>query len=119
MSDRIRLQGIEVNAHHGVYPEERRQGQRFLVDLELEADLRDAAASDQLADTIDYADLAQRVHQRVAGETWNLIERVAERVAELVLEDGRVAAVTVTVTKPEAPFPVPVGAVSVTLRRSR
>ncbi|MFO7548825.1 MAG: dihydroneopterin aldolase [Acidimicrobiia bacterium] len=119
MTDRIRIHGIEVFAHHGVLPHETELGQPFVVDVELRLDLSQAAAGDDLEDTVDYGSLARRVHDRVASERWDLIERVAGRVADVVLEDPRVIETEVTVTKPKAPFPVPVGSVSVTLTRRR
>lgn len=119
MTDRIALAGLEIFAYHGVLDSEQAEGQLFGVDVALDVDLAAAGASDDLGDTIDYGLLAERIHQRVAGERWNLIERVAQRVAELVLEDRRVMAVEVTIHKPQAPIPVPFGDVTVTLRRSR
>ncbi|HLT97927.1 MAG TPA: dihydroneopterin aldolase [Acidimicrobiia bacterium] len=119
MSDRIQVTGIEVFAHHGVLEEEQRDGQLFSVDVEIELDLRRAAHTDDLADTADYGELAERVSARVAEERWNLIEKVAQRVADLVLEDERVQATTVTVHKPQAPISVPFRDVTVTVRRSR
>lgn len=119
MTDRIRIHGIEVFAHHGVLAHEIGLGQPFVVDVELRLDLSVAAAGDDLEDTVDYGLLARRIHDRVASERWDLIERVAGRVADLVLEDHRVTETEVTVTKPKAPFTVPVGAVSVTLTRRR
>lgn len=119
MSDRIALSGISVFAHHGVLAEERRRGQRFLVDVIVHLDLRVAGEGDRLADTVDYGDLAVRIHDLVAGERHDLIESVAERVAGLVLSDPRVEEVEVTVHKPDAPIPVQVGSVSVTVRRRR
>jgi dihydroneopterin aldolase len=117
--DQIRLTGISVRAHHGVYPEEQEQGQDFVVDLVAHLDLTAAGDSDRLEDTVDYGDLALRVHDLVATERWNLLERVAERVAQLVLEDERVREVEVTVHKPQAPIAVPFDDVSVTVRRWR
>ncbi len=119
MTDQIVLRGIAVWARHGVYAEERERGQRFLVDVVADVDLSPAGTSDDLAATVDYGELARAVHERVAGERWDLIERVAERVAELVLEDRRVRAVEVTVHKPQAPMPVTVADVAVVVRRSR
>ena len=113
----IRLTGIEVFARHGALAVERRRGQTFVVDLVIELDLSAAGESDDLADTVDYGMLAVKVHDLVAGERWNLIERVAARVAEMVLEFEAVQAVEVTVHKPQAPIPVPFEDVSVTIRR--
>lgn len=119
MADRIGVAGLEVHARHGVYEHERRHGQVFLVDLELDVDLSAAAASDDVDDTVDYGALAEAVTARVSGEQWNLIERVASRVADLVLEDARVHRVLVTIHKPDAPMGVDVGDVFVTLERDR
>jgi 7,8-dihydroneopterin aldolase/epimerase/oxygenase len=115
----IRLTGLEVFAHHGVFTDEKDRGQEFLVDVDIDADIDPEALSDDLSSTIDYGTLAQAIHDRVAGERWNLIETVANRVADLVLEDGLVRSVTVTVHKPGAPIPVPFDDVAVRLRRTR
>ncbi|MDP8957604.1 MAG: dihydroneopterin aldolase [Actinomycetota bacterium] len=117
--DRIELRGIRVFARHGALSQEQQEGQEFLVDLTIQADLARAGSSDDLADTVDYCRLAERVAERVAGERWDLLERVAQRVAELVLEDERARSVEVTVHKPGAPLPVPVEDVSVTVARRR
>ncbi len=118
MNDRITVSGVEVFARHGVLESEA-EGQPFVVDVGLELDLSAAGKSDDIGDTVDYGDLASRIHRTVADERWNLIERVAERVAEVVLDDHRVMAVEVTVHKPRAPMPVAFDDVTVTIRRSR
>jgi dihydroneopterin aldolase len=81
--------------------------------------LRDAAASDDVADTVHYGELAEKVAAVVAGEPVNLIETLAERIAVVALEDPRVRAAAVTVHKPHAPIPLTFADVSVTVRRSR
>jgi dihydroneopterin aldolase len=118
-SDSIHLSGIEVFAFHGVLPEETAQGQTFLIDVEVGLDLSRAGASDDLADTVDYGSLVQRVHDLVATDRWNLIERVAARVAESILEDPRADSVVITVHKPAAPIGVGFSDVAVTVRRER
>jgi dihydroneopterin aldolase len=115
--DRLKLTGIEVFAHHGVLPEEKQIGQRFLIDLEVELDLRAAGMTDNLAETIDYGGLAERVHELVAGNRWNLIEKVAEETAEMVLSVPTIKAVKVTVHKPNAPIAVDFADVSVIIDR--
>ena len=117
--DRISVTGIEVFAHHGVLDHERELGQRFVVDLALDLDLAPAAASDDVADTVDYGALAGDVAALVADGPVDLIETVAERVAARCLADARVAATEVTVRKPSAPLPVVAREVAVTLRRRR
>ncbi|NIA24976.1 MAG: dihydroneopterin aldolase [Gammaproteobacteria bacterium] len=119
MNGQIKLDGIRVFAHHGVFPEERQAGQTFVIDVTMHLDLEPAVTTDDLTATIDYGALAQAIHDRVADESWGLIERVAGRVADLVMEDKRVEVVEVTVHKPEAPITVPFDDVSVTIRRSR
>jgi dihydroneopterin aldolase len=119
VTDSITITGIEVFAYHGVLPEEKEEGQRFVVDVEVSLDLSAAGDSDGLGETVDYGLLAQRIHDVVAAERWDLIERVAERVAETVLEDARITEVVATVHKPEAPIAVPFSDVAVTVRRGR
>ncbi|MEX1125862.1 MAG: dihydroneopterin aldolase [Acidimicrobiia bacterium] len=119
MTDRIDLIGIEVRARHGALPEEKTRDQLFLVDVAVFLDTTPAATSDELTSTVDYGDLAKAVHGLVAGESHNLIETVANRVAALVLKDPRVEHVIVTVHKPQAPIPLVFGDVSVTVDRTR
>lgn len=119
MTDRIEISGIEVFARHGVLEHERVEPQRFVVDLTVKLDLSRAGASDDLADTVDYGRLAQEAHDVVAGESYQLIERVADRVAARILADPSVERVIVKVHKPDAPIPLDFGDVSVTIERSR
>jgi 7,8-dihydroneopterin aldolase/epimerase/oxygenase len=116
-SDRIGLRGLRAKGVHGVYPAERERAQEFVVDVELDLDLAPAARSDDVADTVHYGELAERIVAVVAGPSVNLIETLAGRIAEVCLTDGRVDAVTVTVHKPAAPIPHEFADVSVTLRR--
>jgi dihydroneopterin aldolase len=115
--DRIELRGLRVRGHHGVFEHERRDGQDFVVDLVVELDLRAAAASDDLADTVDYGALATRAAAIVGGEPCDLVEAVAGRIADDVLSDGRVRAVEVTVHKPRAPIPLEFADVAVVVHR--
>ncbi|GLI03515.1 dihydroneopterin aldolase [Phytohabitans aurantiacus] len=117
--DRIKLTGLRARGRHGVYDFERAQGQDFLVDVELELDLTRAARSDDVADTVHYGELAERLVAVVAGEPVNLIETLAERLAEVCLSDTRVEVATVTVHKPQAPIPHEFSDVAVTMRRER
>lgn len=119
MADRIQLTGLRVRGRHGVFAHERRDGQDFLVDATLWLDSRLAAASDELADTVDYGGLAERIAAVVGGEPVNLIETLAARLAELCMADERVIAAEVTVHKPHAPIAREFADVAVTARRSR
>lgn len=118
-ADRIELRGLRVRGHHGVFDHERRDGQDFVLDLVLEVDLAAAAGSDDLVDTVDYGALAEGAAAIVAGPPRRLIETVAGEIAERVLADDRVAAVEVTLHKPQAPITVPFDDVAVVLRRER
>jgi len=117
--DEITLTGLTVFGYHGVFDFERRQGQEFTVDLTLQLSLVAAAASDDVADTVHYGELADTVAAIVAGEPVNLIETLANRIADAALEDARVQNVAVTVHKPSAPIQQSFADVSVTVRRRR
>lgn len=117
--DRIVLTGLTVRGNHGVFDFERRDGQDFVLDVALELDTTVAAASDDLADTVHYGELAGALAAVVTGEPVNLLETLAARLADVCLADHRVGAATVTVHKPQAPIPLTFGDVSVTIRRQR
>jgi dihydroneopterin aldolase len=107
-----------VRGFHGVLPQERRDGQDFLVDVVLHLDVTEAAATDDLARTVDYGGLAQQLADVVAGEPVDLLETLASRLADVCLVDPRVLRAEVTVHKPAAPLPVAFDDVSVTVTRS-
>jgi dihydroneopterin aldolase len=119
VSDRIRLAGLQVRGFHGVFEHERRDGQDFLVDAELELSTETAAASDDLADTVNYGDLANRLAAVISGKPVNLLETLAARLIDECLADPRVEAATITVHKPQAPIPLTFADVAVTIRRTR
>ncbi|MDX6287361.1 MAG: 7,8-dihydroneopterin aldolase/epimerase/oxygenase [Frankiales bacterium] len=118
-SDMIVLRGLRVRGNHGVLPEERSNGQIFVIDAVLSVDVTMAAQSDNLADTIDYAALAQRLAAIVEGEPVDLIETLAARLVAECLTDRRVQHAEVTVHKPEAPVGLPVDDIAVTVSRGR
>jgi dihydroneopterin aldolase len=115
--DRIELRGLRAVGTHGVLPEERDRPQPFEVDLDVALDLRAASASDGLDDTIDYGALAVRAASVVTDERHALLERLAQRIADTVLEDPRVRGVTVTVRKLRPPVPVDLATAAVRLVR--
>jgi dihydroneopterin aldolase len=117
--DRISLTGITAFGHHGVFDSERQQGQRFIVDVTCILDLSSAASSDDLGKTIDYGVLAQAVVADIERDPLNLIEALADRIAITCLRYDAIQCVEVTVHKPQAPMPVDVADVAVTLTRSR
>lgn len=119
MSDTIRLTGLRVRGHHGVYDFERERGQDFVVDVTLELDLAPAAGTDDVTMTVHYGELAERLAAIIEGDPVNLIETLADRLAAACLADSRVAAATVVVHKPQAPIERAFGDVSVTIRRTR
>jgi dihydroneopterin aldolase len=119
MSDQLAVRGIEVHAHHGVFDFERRDGQTFLIDLLLDLDTRAAAATDDLAETVDYGALVADVVAAVEKDPVDLIETLAQRVADVCLGHAQVASVQVTVHKPHAPIAATFDDVALTINRSR
>ena len=119
MSGRIALTGLRARGRHGVYDFERAQGQDFVVDVCLELDLGKAVAGDDVADTVHYGELAEKLVEVVTGEPVNLIETLAGRLLAVCLSDPRVDAAEVTVHKPQAPIPHDFADVAVTLRGRR
>jgi dihydroneopterin aldolase len=119
VTGRITLSGLRAKGHHGVYDFERAEGQDFVVDVRLDLDLSRAAASDDVADTVHYGELAGKLVAVIGGEPVNLIETLAARLLDVCLADDRVQAAEVTVHKPQAPIPHEFADVAVTLRRSR
>jgi dihydroneopterin aldolase len=117
--DRLAVLGIEAFGHHGVLPEERRDGQTFVVDLALGLDTRTAAGSDDLRDTVDYGTLVARVKEAIESDPVDLIETLAQRLVEICLEDPRVRRAEVTVHKPGAPIAARFADVTLTVTRSR
>ncbi|GIE87464.1 dihydroneopterin aldolase [Actinoplanes regularis] len=121
MTGQITLTGLRARGRHGVYDFEREQGQDFVVDvrLDLDLDLGRAAATDDVADTVHYGELATALVEVLTGEPVNLLERLADRLLDVCLADPRVSAAEVTVHKPQAPIPHEFADVAVTLRRER
>jgi dihydroneopterin aldolase len=115
--DRILISGLREMGVHGVLAEEQERAQPFGVDLELLVDLAPAGASDQLADTVDYGALCEAVSKIVATEHYQLLERLAERIAEVCRADPRVAGVVVEVRKLEPPVRVRLDHVGVRIER--
>ena len=118
-TDRLAVYGIETVGHHGVLDFERRDGQVFRVDLVLGVDTAPAARSDDLQDTVDYGTLVTAVKQAVETEPVDLIETLAQRIADVCLKDARVQWAEVTVHKPDAPIEATFTDVALTIQRSR
>jgi 7,8-dihydroneopterin aldolase/epimerase/oxygenase len=119
LPDLIELRGLRAVGICGALPEERERPQPFEVDLDVEADLSVAGGSDRLEDTVDYGALSEAVVAVVTGEQPILLERMAQRIAEVVLATPGVAAVTVVVRKLRPPVPVALDTSGVRIRRTR
>ena len=117
--DRISLHGVRATGFHGVLADEKRDGQEFVVDVVLHMDLAPAGTSDDLALTINYAEVGADVVARIEGPSLDLIESLAEQIAGDALARPGVYTVEVTVHKPSAPVGVPFGDVAVTVERRR
>lgn len=117
--DTIAIRGISAHAYHGVYDWERAQGQTFRIDAVLELDTAPSAAGDELEKTVNYAEIAQELHVVLTGEPVDLLETLAQRLADVCLASPLVDAVEITVHKPEAQLGVPFDDVTVRIRRER
>lgn len=117
--DEITLTGIRTFGYHGVYADERRDGQYFIVDLTLFVDTRRAAETDDVVDTVHYGEVAELVATIVSGDPVDLLETLAAHLATSLLAIDQVRRVRVTIHKPDAPIPVPFTDVSVTIVRGK
>ena len=116
--DRISLRGLRVVGVHGILPEEKERAQPFELDIDVDADLAAAAASDDLADTLDYGRIATTAAGIVATESFHLLERLAARIADaIVAAEPSATRVTVTVWKLRPPVPVQLERAGVTVTR--
>lgn len=119
MGDRIELRGLRASGICGVLPEERDRAQPLEVDLDVVADLSRPGRSDELVDTVDYGAICSIVERVITTETFELLERLAERIAEVVLADEAVAEVEVAVRKLRPPVPQQLATAGVRISRSR
>lgn len=119
MTDELQIRGIECYGHHGVFEFERREGQVFILDLVLGLDTRLAATSDDLHDTVDYGSLVSSAKAAVENDPVDLIETLAQRIANICLLDDRVEWAKVTVHKPDAPIDATYSDVALTITRKR
>ncbi|ACP33832.1 dihydroneopterin aldolase [Corynebacterium aurimucosum] len=118
MADRIELTGLECFGYHGVFEEEKKTGQPFIVDITCWLDT--AGIEDDLSRTVNYAELADVAADIVEGPSRDLIETVAEEVAETAMQRFEILhAIEVTIHKPKAPIPRTFADVAVVARRSR
>ena len=120
MTDTIFIKGVVVHARHGVMKHETEVGQRFVIDLELYADLSESSRSDRLSDTISYSSVAETATDAFKNANYKLLERAAGAVADAILVSfPRVRTVKVTVHKPHAPIAEIFEDVGVVLTRNR
>lgn len=119
MLDRVSLRGLKARGNHGVFAKERDEGQTFVVDVVLGVDTRPAARSDDLTLTVHYGEVAEDVVGVVQGDPVDLIETLAQRIADVCLARPLVQEVEVIVHKPDAPITVPFDDVTVTIVRGR
>lgn len=118
--DKIKINGLEIFANHGVFPEENILGQKFLVDCELILSLRNAGIKDDLKETPDYAKVCADINDIMTGENFKLIEAAAEKTAsELLLKYNEVSEIRLEIKKPWAPVHMPVDNISVEITRKR
>src|SRR4029077_11553502 len=120
MPDTIFITGVVIHARHGVMAHETEVGQRFVIDLELYADLQESSRSDKLADTVSYSNVVATATEAFRDTNYRLLERAAGAVADAILAAyPRVRAVKVTVHKPHAPIAAIFDDVGVVLTRNR
>ncbi|MFT4262673.1 MAG: dihydroneopterin aldolase [Nocardioides sp.] len=116
--DELAVHGIECFGYHGVFEFERREGQTFVIDLVLGLDTSAAAATDDLHQTVHYGTLVADVKAAVERDPVDLIETLAQRIADVVLLENRVQWVRVTVHKPDAPIEATFRDVALTITRA-
>ncbi|MCL2408682.1 MAG: dihydroneopterin aldolase, partial [Oscillospiraceae bacterium] len=118
--DKISIKNLEIFANHGLFPEENALGQKFVISAELFANLRGAGETDDLSLSLDYGGICGTIKSFVEGNTFKLIETVAERLAEkLLVGNPRLQSVRLEVKKPWAPVAMHLDTVSVEITRSR
>lgn len=117
--DVIHLRGLQFYAYHGVLPEEQKLGQTFLIDVDLSFDLQKAGLSDEVRDTLNYAEAYAKIKEVVQGGPYRLLEYLAEQIAERLLAAFPCDQVRVEVHKPQAPVPGVFRDISVEILRRR
>ena len=116
--DRIEINDLEIYGNHGVFPEENKLGQKFLISCRMDVDTRKAGKSDDLDESVDYGRISHMIYNIVNENTFALIEKLAERIAEeILLSDVKIKGVQITVKKPWAPIGLPLKDVLVKIER--
>lgn len=118
--DKISIKGLKLFAYHGVNPEEKEDGQNFIIDLDYYLNIVKACNQDTLEDTVSYAKVVKVIRRVFTAEKYDLIERAAQVVADAVLDEfTEITKVEITLKKPEAPIKVDFDYVAVTICRER
>ena len=118
--DKIIINGLEVYAYHGVNPEEKADGQNFIINAELFVDLSAPCETDELNDTVNYSKVIKLITRIMTSEKYNLIEHAAQKTADgLLAEFDRIQKVKLTLKKPDAPIKADFNFVAVEIERER
>src|SRR5687767_852641 len=117
--DRILLNGLSFFGRHGCHAAEQELGQKFIVDIELECDLSAACASDDLQDSIDYVSIYNAARDVIEGESAQLLESLAQRIADFALQDARVVSAWVRIRKPHIALPGALDYIGIEITRGR
>ena len=115
----IELRGIALQGYHGVLEHERREGQRFLVDVELDLEHEQAARSDRIEEAVDYRDVVALVRRVSDGHAYHLLEALSAALADALIAELPVSAVRVRVRKPDVVLDPPVEYAAVSVERRR
>ena len=119
MSDFIEIRRIAGFGYHGLFEDERQNGQSFEVDVKLELKNKRAGKSDLITDAVDYSEVIRVVHLLIVGEPVNLIERLAQIIATVLLDTFPIKSVEVVLHKANAPVGIPVGDIAICIKRTR
>ncbi len=120
MLDKITIKGLKIFAFHGVNPEEKENGQNFIIDLDYYVDISNACHSDNIDDTVSYAKVVKIVRKAFTDEKYDLIEKAAQVVADAVLNGfSTIQKIEVTLKKPEAPVSADFDYMAVSISRER
>jgi dihydroneopterin aldolase len=118
--DKITVKGLKLFAYHGVNPEEKRDGQEFIIDMDYYLDLGGACKSDDLNETVSYAKVVKAIRRVFTAQSYDLIERAAQEVCDSLFEEfEKIQKIEITLKKPQAPVKAEFDYMAVTLTRTR
>lgn len=121
MTQKILIKGLRVYGYHGVMEHERDEGQYFIIDAAIKVDAKRASSTDDISNTVSYAEIAQLIAENVRNNPVNLLETLSQRIAdEVLIASGPWAkSVKITVSKPDAPIDLYFDTVAVTAKAKR